>query len=145
MNNIVDIKLINGDLIVESINEDGIKLYDVSPQTVEESVHEILRRAVETPLGYIEEVIIEDGSIKYIDSNFGNEIYKDLSEGITPTLIRKLNIHINNALDIVRPISNLLIEEVSVYTNPYVQGEIEINILYSIDSEIYPLNTSIRI
>jgi len=79
----------------------------------------MIKRAIQTPLGYIEVPSLKEGSIEFVDSNFGSLIHSELSEGISLNLLSRIKSHIINSLKTVGllvNIADLQISAVDTYT-----------------------------
>lgn len=66
-----------------------------------------IRRAIQTPLGYIQQPSLTEGNITFIDSNYGSLIYNELSEGITLNLLSRIRSHITNSLRVAGYLINI--------------------------------------
>jgi hypothetical protein len=57
-----------------------------------------LRRALQTPLGNISIYALAEGGVDIVDDLYGNNIYKELSEGLTLNFISRVRNHTINAI-----------------------------------------------
>ncbi len=58
-----------------------------------------LKRALQTPLGYISIYVLGDGGVDIVDDLYGNAIYRELSEGLTLNFIARARRHTINAIE----------------------------------------------
>lgn len=102
-----DIKLdLNGDLEIKNIATSNINLigetikatYDLN--TTDIFIKDLILKAVKTPKGNITLGIAQPEDIIFFDINYGSEIYKELSEGLTLNFLSRIKNHIINALNI---------------------------------------------
>lgn len=66
----------------------------------EDLVRVLLERALRTPKGHITIYDLTEGNIRLRDNLFGNDIYRELSEGLTLNFIARARGHIEEAIQI---------------------------------------------
>lgn len=87
--------------------------------STEKTLATLIRRAIETPRGYIGQPVISTLSIEYIDNTFGSDIYRELSEGITLNFLARVKTHIINSLNTANLgtyIDNVMVNMTDAYT-----------------------------
>lgn len=62
----------------------------------------LLKRALETPKGYITQFQIQSESVRKYNSRYGNDIYKELSENVSAQLLTRIRSHILNAVRVAQ-------------------------------------------
>ncbi len=87
-----DILLENGDLVILK-SQDNYEF-----EVDKDVVGSLIKRALQTPIGHIRISVIDNKELRLIDADFGDEIYKELSEGITINFISRVRQHILNAI-----------------------------------------------
>jgi len=80
-----------------------------------------IKRAIQTPFGYIEQPSLSEGNITFIDSNYGSLIYNELSEGITLNLLSRIKSHITNSLRVAGYLVNIADIQLSVVDTYTIQ------------------------
>lgn len=103
--------------------------YDLGLITKAESNELLLRRAIKSPYGYIARYVIDGAGLNNLDTNHGNKIYEDLSEGMTINTIAKIKSHINQAAQVA---SEVQVSNVEISLPNLDTLEIAIN--YTIDN-----------
>ena len=133
-----DIKISsNGDLQLIKLTSNNRIINDV----VEERnlVNVLLKRALTTPKGYITIPEIVEGELSFKDGSYGNNIYKELSEGLTLNFISRVKQHVIEALNEANLNRNIKSVQLNVtdtqtiqilvtYTNSNDNNIIELNI-----------------
>lgn len=128
-----DLKLTNeGDLEVVKISDSGVEnntttisaLYDLN--TTENYIKDLIIKAIKTPKGYLTIPIRKKEDILFYDINYGSEIYKELSEGLTLNFLSRVKTHILEALKV----ANLLININQVQVAALNTSTIQLNITY---------------
>lgn len=132
----------NGDLgsskikdLVVSNTQTIESIYDLT--STENYITTLIRRAIETPKGHITAPTISLETIEFVDQDFGSDIYKELSEGITVNFLARVKKHILISLEKAK--LSAYISSVTVnMTNAYT---VELNVSYTNNTP----NTFIRI
>ena len=92
-----DIKLsTNGDLQLIKLSSSNNIVSDVAQER--NMLPILLKRALLSPKGYITIYEIKNSELSLKDSNYGNSIYQELSEGITLNLLSRIKSHIVSAI-----------------------------------------------
>jgi len=99
-------------------------LYDLN--TTENYLTDLIIKAVKTPRGNITVSVVQPDGITIVDSNFGSNIYRELSEGITLNFLSKVKSHI---IDTLRT-ANLLVNIVDITVGMVDAYTIQLNIIY---------------
>jgi hypothetical protein len=87
----MDILLRDGDLYLQG--------GDVALETNhQEIVKGLVRRAILTPLGHLSRPVLEQGECRYVDSQYGDGIYRELGEPFTYDFLSRARKHIERAL-----------------------------------------------
>jgi len=114
----------NGDLniiqVTETVSDERRTVpaafdLEITNNTLEAAI----KRAIQTPLGHLEQASLIEGNINFIDSNYGSLIYNELSEGITLNLLSRIKGHITNSLRVAGylvNIADLRLSAVDTYT-----------------------------
>ena len=140
----IDLKLVQGDLSItefDSDDESNQTTYDLSLLDEEDSISRLVRRALETPFAYIGQYIIDARGISNLDGDFGNAIYRELSENININFISRARNHVSSALSFISSEIELLdlrIEIPDMYT-------VQITATYSIRGQVLTTSTAIPI
>lgn len=82
---------------------------------------ERLKRALQTPFGYISMYVTAEGGISIVDDLYGNNIYKELSEGLTLNFISRVRNHTINAIERAGLTQNVDSVQVNVLDSHTVQ------------------------
>ena len=80
-----------------------------------------LRRALETPFGYISMYVLTEGGVSMVDDLYGNNIYKELSEGLTLNFISRVRNHTISAIERAGLAQNVDSVQVNVLDSHTVQ------------------------
>ena len=99
-------------------------LYDLN--TTEDFLTDLIIKAVKTPRGNITVSVPQPDGITIVDSNFGSNIYRELSEGITLNFLSKVKSHI---IDTLRT-ANLLVNIIDITVGMVDAYTIQLNIIY---------------
>lgn len=93
-----DIELYGGDLSVIKVDESEQRedLYDLALES--HVSDQMIRRCVETPIGYLGRFGLDEEGLDYGDGDFGNPIYARLAEPFTVSWISGANADIKQAL-----------------------------------------------
>lgn len=132
----MDFLLDYGDLSIDKIEYDnqGTNYYDLSLETEDQFISKLVKRTLETPLGYIKQVILEEVSIDYLDNNYGNPLYKKLAEPLTTSFVLEAQADIENTLNSIRNVPGLTFN--SVIINNYSLDSLGIEVNYSYNNQI---------
>jgi hypothetical protein len=70
----MDLQLDYGDFSVKKAEEsyEGISYYDLAIENEEQSITKLIRRTLETPLGYIKQAIVTQAGVNLLDEDYGN-------------------------------------------------------------------------
>lgn len=125
-----DLKLsTKGDLQLIQLNSQNKIVKDVVEDP--DVLQLLLKRALTTPRGYLTITEINNNLLKFKDNNYGNDIYKELSEGLTLNFLSRVKIHIQNALSEANLDSNID----NIQLNVLEAHTIQILITYTNSSE----------
>lgn len=132
----MDLLLDYGDISVDKIEYDNqdINYYDLALETEDQFIAKLVRRTLETPLGYIKQVILFKNSIEYLDSNYGNPLYRKLSEPLTTSFVLEAQADIENTLNSIRDVPGLTFNRVII--NNYSLDSLGIEVNYSYNNQI---------
>lgn len=127
-----DLKLTNeGDLEIvklanEAYSEDNFisALYDIN--TSNNYIKDLILKAIKTPKGYLTLPIQQEEDVLFYDINYGSEIYKELSEGLTLNFLSRVKNHILESLKT----ANLLVNIDQVQVAAINTDTIQLNITY---------------
>lgn len=98
----------------------------------------LLKRVLQTPLSSLGRYVIDSQGVKEIDREFGNGVYKELSEGLTINLIARIKRHIVEAVSYVK--KDIQIRDIDVYQIDINTVQIDITLeAYSKVSIIIPI------
>lgn len=100
---------------------------------------DLVMKAIKTPKGTISLFVLQELNILIKDANYGSEVYKELSEGITLNFLSRVKAHItqslinanlnNNVADILVGVQNYnTIQLIISYTDSNQRDNIQINI-----------------
>lgn len=96
----MDLALHEGDLYIDPegnfLTKDG-----------EAAIHAAVYRAVVTPITYIGRWVLNDGQLTYIDGDYGDAIYLDLSEPLDSSWLPMAKRHLQAAMSFVSPVATL--------------------------------------
>lgn len=116
----------NGDLAIQQITQavaDGSReipaAFDL--ETTNDTLALLIRRAIQTPFGYLKEPALQEGNIDFIDANFGSRVYDELSEGINLNLLSRLKSHVINSLRVAGYLLNIADLQVGVVDTYTIQ------------------------
>ena len=122
----IDIRLVNQDFSIKEFDGDSDGLYyDIEIEDEVTAIRHLVRRAVETPLGYIGRYIIDTNGISNLDGLFGNAIYSRLSEGLTVNLVSRIRQDIEEAISFVSSEIRLDLIRVNVVSFDTVEVKVE--------------------
>jgi hypothetical protein len=132
----MDIKLNDvGDLELIEIESNSIEnksrkeRYDLSLTRDNRDIR--LKRALKTPLGYIGIYVLGLEGVEIVDELYGNDIYSELSEGLTLNLISRIRSKIIDAIS--RAKLDVNVREISVgVLDPHT---VSVNIVYNGSSD----------
>lgn len=112
----MDLQLNYGDFSTQKVEEsyEGITYYDLIIENEEQSITKLIRRTLETPLGYIKKAVINQVRIESLDADYGNPLYGKLGDILTPSFIAQAESGILNALLKLKDIPNLIINSVNI-------------------------------
>jgi hypothetical protein len=100
---------------------------------------DLVMKAIKTPKGTISLFVLQELNILIKDANYGSEVYRELSEGITLNFLSRVKAHItqslinanlnNNVADILVGVQNYnTIQLIISYTDSNQRDNIQINI-----------------
>ena len=81
----------------------------------------LLKRALQTPIGHLTMFSLQDETINLVDNLYGNDVYKELSEGLTLNFIARVRNHIINAINRANLQNKVSDVQVSVSDNHTIQ------------------------
>lgn len=127
-----DLKLTNeGDLEVvnlanEAYNGNNVisSLYDLNIS--DNYIKDLILKAIKTPKGYLTLPIQVEEDILFYDLNYGSEIYKELSEGLTLNFLSRVKSHILESLKA----ANLMLNIDQVQVGAINNNTVQLNITY---------------
>ncbi len=90
-----DLKMIQKSNYTNNINTTN-NIFDL--QTTNNYTRDLLFKALKTPKGKITLFILDNENIIFKDKEYGSEIYKELSEGITLNFLSRVKTHIIQTL-----------------------------------------------
>jgi hypothetical protein len=96
----MDLALHDGDLFID--NEGNFLTKDG-----ESAIHASVYRAVVTPITYIGRWVLDGGELIYIDGDYGDAIYLDLSEPFDSAWLPMAKGHLQTAMSFVSPVATL--------------------------------------
>jgi hypothetical protein len=128
----MDLLLDYGDISIDKIEYDNqdIDYYDLSIETTDQFITKLLRRTLETPLGYIKKAIVET-NIKWLDKDYGNPLYSKLSEPLTLSFIVEAQTDINRCLNSIKGVPGLVFNSVNIVNYNLDSLDIEVNYIYN--------------
>ena len=124
LNNQGDLEVIQSSSAVNTPSRTEDAIYDLS--TSEDFITDLIIKAVKTPRGNITISVPEADSITLLDINFGSNIYRELSEGITLNFLSRVKSHI---IDTLRA-ANLLVNVIDMTVGMVDSYTIQLNIIY---------------
>jgi len=128
----MDLLLDYGDISIDKIEYDNqdVYYYDLSIETTDQFIAKLVRRTLETPLGYIKKAILEN-NIKWLDKNYGNPLYSKLSEPLTLSFIVEAQADINRCLNSIRDVPGLTFNSVNIINYTLDSLDIEVSYTYN--------------
>ena len=129
----MDLQLDYGDFSVKKAEEsyEGISYYDLAIETEEQSITKLIRRTLETPLGYIKQAIVTQAGVNLLDEDYGNPLYGKLGDLLTPSFIVQAESGILNALSKLKDIPSLIINSVNIINVGLNSLTIEVTFTYN--------------
>lgn len=129
----MDLQLDYGDFSVKKVEEsyESISYYDLALETEEQSITKLIRRTLETPLGYIKQAIITQTEIDLLDADYGNPLYGKLGDLLTPSFIIQAESVIFKALSKLKNIPSLIINSVNIINVGLNSLTIEVTFTYN--------------
>lgn len=129
----MDLQLDYGDFSIQKVEEsyEGITYYDLIIENEEQSITKLIRRTLETPLGYFKKATANQVGIEMLDADYGNPLYGKLGDLLTPSFIIQAESGILNALLKLKNIPNLVINNVSVINVGLNSLTIEVTFTYN--------------
>jgi hypothetical protein len=128
----MDLQLDCGDFSVKKVEESYEKsYYDLAIETEEQSITKLIRRTLETPLGYIKQAIITQTEIDLLDKDYGNPLYGKLGDLLTPSFIVQAESIVLNALSKLKDIPSLIINSVNIINVGLNSLTIEVTFTYN--------------
>lgn len=102
-----------------SISNDieSVKLLDSTRDIRLEDLENSLRRAIQSPIGFLSLFTLSDQGLDYIDSDIGTSVYELLAEPLTSDFISNLQSAIYQAIntsDLLVEVSNLTIQVIDL-------------------------------
>lgn len=127
----MDFTLTYGDLFIEKIEDySDESYYDLKLESLDEFIYKLIKRTLETPLSYIKMYEPTLTDIQELDADYGNPVYRKLSEPLTPTFLSEIRIDIERCLSKIKDTPNLNISKISI--NSFTFDTISIEVVYSI-------------
>lgn len=128
----MDLQLDYGDFSVKKVEEsyEG-SFYDLAIETEEQSITKLIRRTLETPLGYIKQAIITQTGIDLLDGDYGNPLYGKLGDLLTPSFIVQAESVTLSALSKLKDIPSLIINSVNIINVGLNSLTIEVTFTYN--------------
>lgn len=128
----MDFLLDYGDFSVKKVEEsyEG-SFYDLAMETEEQSITKLIRRTLETPLGYIKQAIITQTGIDLLDGDYGNPLYGKLGDLLTPSFIVQAESVTLSALSKLKDIPSLIINNVNIINVGLNSLTIEVTFTYN--------------
>lgn len=121
----------NGDFEVIEISSKAIDegrevkaLYDLN--ATDDFVGDLIIKAIKTPKGNITISLPNIDSVTLVDFNYGSNIYRELSEGITLNFLSRVKSHIINTLQA----ANLLVRVIDISVGMLDPYTIQLHIVY---------------
>lgn len=111
-------QIVNDNITVESF-------YDLN--TTEDFITDLIIKAIKTPKGNITASVPRPEGVILIDDDFGSNIYRELSEGITLNFLTRVKSHILNTLQT----ANLLLNILDITVGMLDSYTIQLNIIYT--------------
>ena len=129
----MDLQLDYGDFSVKKAEEsyEGISYYDLAIENEEQSITKLIRRTLETPLGYIKQAIVTQAGVNLLDEDYGNPLYGKLGDLLTPSFIVQAESEILNALSKLKDIPSLIINSVNIINVGLNSLTIEVTFTYN--------------
>ena len=129
----MDLQLDYGDFSVKKTEEsyEGISYYDLAIENEEQSITKLIRRTLETPLGYIKQAIVTQAGVNLLDEDYGNPLYGKLGDLLTPSFIVQAESGILNALSKLKDIPSLIINSVNIINVGLNSLTIEVTFTYN--------------
>ena len=129
----MDLQLDYGDFSVKKAEEsyEGISYYDLAIENEEQSITKLIRRTLETPLGYIKQAIVTQAGVNLLDEDYGNPLYGKLGDLLTPSFIVQAESGILNALSKLKDTPSLIINSVNIINVGLNSLTIEVTFTYN--------------
>ena len=129
----MDLQLDYGDFSVKKTEEsyEGISYYDLVIENEEQSITKLIRRTLETPLGYIKQAIVTQAGVNLLDEDYGNLLYGKLGDLLTPSFIVQAESGILNALSKLKDTPSLIINSVNIINVGLNSLTIEVTFTYN--------------
>ena len=129
----MDLQLDYGDFSVKKAEEsyEGISYYDLAIENEEQSITKLIRRTLETTLGYIKQAIVTQAGVNLLDEDYGNPLYGKLGDLLTPSFIVQAESGILNALSKLKDIPSLIINSVNIINVGLNSLTIEVTFTYN--------------
>lgn len=129
----MDLQLDYGDFSVKKAEEsyEGISYYDLVIENEEQSITKLIKRTLETPLGYIKQAIVTQAGVNLLDEDYGNPLYGKLGDLLTPSFIVQAESGILNALSKLKDIPSLIINSVNIINVGLNSLTIEVTFTYN--------------
>ena len=130
----MDLTLNYGDLVIEKVEEsfDGISYYDIALETTDQAIAKLVKRTLKTPLSYIKTFIVEK-SIEYLDVDYGNPLYRKLSENLTISFIEEVQSDIELTLSKIEDVPGLTFGKVTVINLSI--DTLDVDVSYTFDNK----------
>lgn len=129
----MDLQLDYGDFSIQKVEEsyEGITYYDLVIENEEQSIIKLIKRTLETPLGYLKKAVVNQVGVESLESDYGNPLYNKLGDLLTPSFITQAESGILNALLKVKDIPNLIINSVNITNVELNSLTIEVTFTYN--------------
>lgn len=141
----MDLILDYGDLSIEKTEKDfkNNSYYDLVIEDEEKSIPKLIRRTLETPLSYIGVAIKENSNILLLDGDYGNPLYRKLSEPFITSFIVEAQSDIESALNKIRDVPGLNFKKVRIINYTIDTLNIEVTYTYKNANETSQLSLNL--
>lgn len=130
-----DLALKDGDISL-AVSEliEGRKVKDLLLIDIDTTLKRLLKRALVTPITYIgREVIDYNSGSDRVDLYFGNGLYLELSEPLTPDWLERANSHIRKALAFLPSEVDISSTRVDIVS----ESSVAVSISYSLNNQTF--------
>lgn len=129
----MDLQLDYEDLSIKKVEEsyEGVSYYDLVIENEEQSITKLIRRTLETPLGYIKQATVTPTGVDLLDGDYGNPLYGKLGDLLTPSFIMQAESVTLSALSKLKDIPSLVINSVNIINVGLNSLTIEVTFTYN--------------